>query len=345
MIGREMLLLGGALSAAALAALLGSVGLVTAPPPGAMRGLVAAAALAAVGSTLAGVAIRRARRPFRRLAFAGGVISAAALAAFVVGFFWLPEGPVPVLHRAAPRSGPAPQLDRVRIVSFNVLHGYPDFPDHEGRYRRLAAALRELEPTVVVLQEAWSVVGHGALAERLAADLGFDAAYARANGSRRLLGFEAGSAVLSRLPLLEARRQRLAPRRPLTEARIALAASFEIGADTWTVVSVHLATVPRVATAQAADLARRLPEGNLLAVAGDLNAGSDSAAVRALIERGLVDVLPGGIDHIFVAAGSPWQVERAAWTLRPSDLARLIGEETAISDHPGIVVDLVRRDG
>lgn len=43
-----------------------------------------------------------------------------------------------------------------------------------------------------------------------------------------------------------------------------------------------------------------------------------------------------------VRAGGPWRVASAGWTLRPRELAALIGEEVAISDHPGIVVELRR---
>jgi hypothetical protein len=59
-----------------------------------------------------------------------------------------------------------------------------------------------------------------------------------------------------------------------------------------------------------------------------------------------VDSVPGGIDHVFLPpdlGSCGWEVQRADWTLRPSDLVELIGKGVEISDHPGIVVDLVRK--
>ncbi len=340
---REGLLAAATLATVVLGAALWTVGAFAAPAPPVWRALVTATAAASCALAAAGALLRPGpglRRSARRLALAGGVGGAAAVAAFLAALFWVPEGSVPVARRSDRR--PA-DPGRLRLVDLNVLHGYPGFAGQEARTRRLTAALAALDPDVVVLQEAWDAAGHGRLVDRLAADLDLDAAYARANGARRLIGFEEGSAVLSRWPIREARRLRLAPRKPWVECRIALVVTLEIGGEPWTVVGAHLATSPPVADAQAADLAQRLPAiDRLLAVAGDLNVGSDSDGVAALTVRGLVDVLPGGIDHVLVPAAGPWRVERAAWTLQPADLAELTGDGTPISDHPAIVVDLVR---
>lgn len=271
----------------------------------------------------------------------GGLVASALL--FVTTVFLPPSGPLHVERRAAT---PATPPSTLRLVNVNVLHGFPAFRDQETRYAQLAAALAALEPTVVVLQEAWSVAGHGQLAARLGQELGLDAVFASANGSRRLIGFEEGSAVLSRLPIRRAQRVVLAPRRPWWEIRVALFVTLEVApGETLTVVSTHLVAGDlQTAAAQAEFLARRLPPAATLVVAGDLNAPSASAAARAFEAHGLRDALPGGIDHVFVpASDSPWQVANAAWTLRPGELEALIGEPVAISDHPGIVVDLERR--
>ena len=47
---------------------------------------------------------------------------------------------------------------------------------------------------------AWTTPRHGSMAERLGKALHMNYVYARANGSRRLIGFEEGSAILSRFP-------------------------------------------------------------------------------------------------------------------------------------------------
>ncbi len=309
------------------ALLLWSVGLFAVLPPAAMAVLLASTVLAGLATLVL------ARRRSGRLA---GTLIVAAAIAFPLALFAIAEGEIAVTRRvAAPRGA----VDRLRLVDFNVLHGYPDFADLERRYRHLATALEALEPTVVLLQEAWSVAGHGALGERLGADLGLDVAYARANGSRRLIGFEEGSAVLARLPIVGARRWVLAPRRPLWESRVALAVELEVGSgETLTVVSTHL-TYRAAARLQARDLGARLGAAAAI-VAGDFNAESGGAVTAELEELGFAEALPGGIDHVLIHESAAWRVTDIAWTLRPRDLAALAGEAAEISDHPGIVVDL-----
>ncbi len=300
--------------------------------------------LAAVIAGLASSAVALAGKSSRsRLAWVPGCVGLGAAVLFLLVLFHKTEGSAVVTRRVSLSESPVKQL---RVVNFNVLHGYPRFRGQESRLAHLVAALKHLEPTVLVLQEAWSVTGHGQLAARLSNKLELDVAYAVANGSQRLIGFEEGAAVLSRLPILEARRIRLGPRRPFWENRIALLATLDLGNDERLLVAgVHLAHgSTKVAAAQAANLASQLPTAGFVIVAGDLNAPSDSAVTHALTALGLDDAVPGGIDHVFVGGlGDSWAIERADWTLRPQDLAQLIGEQAEISDHPGIVVDLARR--
>ncbi len=314
-----------------LSAALWTLGGLATPAPALLAALLAAAAILGAGL----LAAPRVRRGVRL----AGLGCLASSAAFVAGVFAVPDGPVPVVRRPGdPRQGDARPPARLRLVDWNVLHGYPALRGQEPRTRRLAAALRELEPTVVVLQEAWSTPRHGQLAARLGAELGMSVAYARANGSRRLIGFEEGTAVLSRLAVLEARRKVLTPRRPWWQTRIALTVTLALGDGTHLeVVGTHLASGdPEVAADQARDLASRLGTGFVI-VAGDLNAPSGGAAAAALEARGLEDLVPGGIDHVFMrATPSTWRLERAGWALEPGDLAG-----GAISDHPAIVVDLL----
>ena len=237
---------------------------------------------------------------------------------------------------------------RLRVVNFNVLHGWPGFRDLEVRVDALTRALRALDADIVTLQEAWRVRGHGDLVVRLAEALGYDHAYARANGSLSRLGFEEGCAVLSRQPILDAHRLVLGPPRRWWESRIALVVTLDLGTggrppQEAIVVSTHL-TPGRleVAAEQARSLHARLTEpGPLVLVAGDFNAPSTSAAIEVFVRGGWRDLVVGGIDHVLLAPTSRWRVDRAAWTLRAEDNEQLIGEPVTISDHPGIVVDLI----
>jgi Endonuclease/Exonuclease/phosphatase family len=266
-----------------------------------------------------------------------GVLSLAAGGGFLHRLFAVEEGAVPVETRVV---APAEAPDRLRVVDLNVLHGYPDFVDQEQRFRDTLAALRALAPDIVVLQEAWHTSAHGQLADRLGQALNMDHVYARANGSLRLLGFEEGSAILSRYPITRARRLVLRPRSPWWERRIALVVSVSLGGEPITVAGTHMKGA--VSDRQSQSLLGRLPRDGMRLVAGDINAGSESDAARVFRDHGFIDVVPGGIDHVFVPAGGIWAVESAGWTLRAEDLAALIGKRVAISDHPGILVDLVR---
>jgi endonuclease/exonuclease/phosphatase family metal-dependent hydrolase len=275
--------------------------------------------------------------PARLAGMLVGLAAAASAVCFAVRVLGNTEGPQRLVNRPF-MSAQAPQ--RLRLVDLNVLHGYPEFTDHEERFADTTAALRALAPDILVLQEAWSTAEHGNMAERLAEALGLHHVYARANGSQRLIGFEEGAAILSRFPLKSAHRLVLPPRQPWWENRIALVAELDLGGETLTVVGAHLTCHGDEANeAQAQSLVQRLPTRGLVLVAGDLNADSDSGAVRHFAGAGYLDTVGGGIDHVLVPRDL---AARAGWTLRPDDLAGLIAKRSEISDHPGIVVDLVR---
>jgi endonuclease/exonuclease/phosphatase family metal-dependent hydrolase len=313
------------------------------PKPGLVGGLLALTGLA--GLLLLASACVRLRSGGARAALADaalGLGAAGAAAAFLLTVLANQEEELAVVRRAAePEATPK----RLRLIDFNVLHGFPDFPDQERRFQRTLAAIQALEPDILVLQETWDTPVHGNMVQRLGEAMRFNSVYARANGSRRLNGFEEGSAVLSRFPIRKAQRWLLAPRFPWWERRIALATTLEIGGQEVTLVGLHCHDAnEEVAAAQARSVLERLPATGPVLVAGDFNAGSESAAVTQFTQAGFVEALPGAIDHVLLP-GQPWgwQLAQADWTLRPEDLGRLIGERVEISDHAGIVVDLVPR--
>jgi endonuclease/exonuclease/phosphatase family metal-dependent hydrolase len=281
--------------------------------------------------------------PWRWTIGVAGILALLSPLVFIGTVLHASEAPIVVASRSATHA--AERVDRLRVVVFNVLHGYPAFLDMQARRERLAQALERLDPDVILLQEAWVTRRWGDLAPWLGRRLDRNVAYARANGSYRLIGFEEGSAVLSRLPILTAWRLRLSPAARPWEMRIALCAALETApGEQSTVVTAHLARDSTAVTAgQALDLSRRLPAHDLLLLAGDLNAPSGSDTLRNLTDWGLQDLLEGGIDHVLVPRSAErWRVETAAWTLRPEELKQLIGDPAPISDHPGIVVDFVR---
>ena len=315
------------------------------PPSPAFQGaLLALAFLGGAFLSLRGMIRLRSRDAKRAVLDAAlglGIVSAAL--AFLFAVLSNREGPLVVAQAA---TGTTTNPDHLRIVDFNVLHGIPAFKDQEARFQDTLKAFRAINPDIIVLQEVWDTSAHGNMAQRLGEALHLNHVYARANGSRPLLGFEEGSAILSRFPIVDARRLLLAPRTPWWECRIALVATIDLGGRKLTVAGLHCHDRQEgVATDQAHSLLSRLDRSETILVAGDFNAGSDSPAVTQFTQSGFVDVLPGGIDHLLLPNETwSWKLVKVSWTFRPEDLEKLIGRRVEISDHPAIVADLLLKE-
>jgi CubicO group peptidase (beta-lactamase class C family)/endonuclease/exonuclease/phosphatase family metal-dependent hydrolase len=265
-----------------------------------------------------------------------GLVGMAASAAFVFVLAQPPEEPVELFAGAG---SPSTAPNRLRVVQLNVLHDYPEFADQDERADLLLKSLREIQADIVVLQEAWRVRQFGDLAEQLADELGLWAAYARSNGSLRLLGFEEGSAVLSRFPIRSAERLSLVPSKSVFEHRIALRVEIEVGDRIETVVGTHLANAaPDVARSQAESLLLRLEDEPPLIIAGDLNLRGDHVIFERFSALGYESLEPGGIDHVLVRENDSW---RALWSEVVSDSGS--ERQPGISDHPAILAELASR--
>ncbi len=333
-------------AAGAIAGALGSLpwlaGSFTVVQPDLARLLLIAAPAAGAAAVLAALVFRQGHPAVRIATGVLGLLAVTSSPAFTRNL----ADQAPAEPRAAgvvDSATAAPTADRLRILQLNAWHGYPDPggrlvvqdspSDRLVRAGRLAAEVSRLQPDVVVLQESWCTVGEGCLADRLAEELGFHAVYARANGSLRWLGFEEGSAILSRFPIDDPEVWRLAPDRDAFERRIALTARIDHPDLAFELVGVHLANGDAdLAGAQAADLLERILarlERPVL-IAGDLNLPGDHPALVRIREAGYRDLLEGGIDHVLLDARNPgWWPLWMEWA-----------EADSISDHPGILVEL-----
>ena len=330
------------LIAGALGSLPWLAGSFTVVQPDLARLLLIAAPAGGAAAVLAAIVFRQGHPAVRIATGILGLLAAASSPAFTR----ILADRAPAEPRAAggvDSAVAAPTADRLRLLQLNAWHGYPDPDgrlvvrespsDRSVRADRLAAEVARLQPDVVVLQEAWCAVGEGCLADRLARTLDFHAVYARANGSLRWLGFEEGSAILSRFPVADARVWPLGPDRDAFERRIALTARIDHPGLTFDLVGAHLANGdPDLAGAQAAGLLERIvarPRRPVL-VAGDLNLPDDHPGLTRFREAGYRDLVAGGIDHVLFGAGNSgwWPL----WTER-------VEFPVPISDHPGILVD------
>jgi endonuclease/exonuclease/phosphatase family metal-dependent hydrolase len=185
----------------------------------------------------------------------------------------------------ARRDGP------LRVMSLNVLHGFPKFSHTARRLTLIADEVRRRDPDLVCLQEVpWTRDLDGA--SRLAELTGLNYAFLRANGNRRTIGFEEGVAILSRFPLKEISFVELRPRAGLFEHRVALHA---LAVTPWGGVDVFVTHL----THGRSELNRRqgaslqafvAATGSKPAiVAGDFNALEDESQISALVAQGWVD--------------------------------------------------------
>lgn len=257
------------------------------------------------------------------------------------------------------------------------------FGPWERRERAIVEVIREVDPDVLCLQEAWATAGDGIVA-RLSATFGFHAVASESIGHGEV-GFT--NAVLARWPCRAIADEVLPAADGSASHRRVVAASIDTPWGPWPVASTHLdhrfdASATRVAQArrllEVAAAWRGDPDRDLpVVLAGDLNAVPDSDEVRMLTGRtrgvdGIVfsDVWelagdgPGWtwlrenpycdatawpnrrIDHVMVSWPRPKPVGNPvrAWRVGVGPVD-VDGESVWPSDHAAVVAELVTPDG
>ncbi|MEU9433947.1 endonuclease/exonuclease/phosphatase family protein [Streptomyces sp. NPDC048252] len=196
----------------------------------------------------------------------------------------------------------------MRVVTWNLWWRFGPWRE---RQKAILAVLRELEPDVVGLQEAWAA-GTENLAEWLADELGLHCTWAPSPAPerwrKRITDPDAGSvdignAVLSRWPVVE-RETLVLPTPPdLADGRAALyarvaAPSFDIPFFTTHLTSaVHASAVRRAQVTALAELVARHRGGTPFppVVTGDFNAWPDSDEVRLFGGTRTASAVPGQV--------------------------------------------------
>jgi endonuclease/exonuclease/phosphatase family metal-dependent hydrolase len=220
----------------------------------------------------------------------------------------------PGVSRAAPR---LQDPDRpLRVMSLNMLHGFPRFERLAERLDLLAKEIRTGHPDIVCLQEVPWAPRIGNAARYLAGRTAMNYVCLRANGNRWAILFEEGEAILSRYPLRDLSFTELQPGAGLFEHRVVLGATVDPPEGELRVSVTHLTNGdPEVNRAQAEALmicVRSHSEG-LAVVAGDFNARKDSPQIQA-ISRQAVDTF------------RPTQPQRAGNTCCLDDLSSASSE-------------------
>ncbi len=331
------------------------------PRPELFAGLIGGGLIGS--AVLVGFAIRRIWQRLPRsgtMHLSAGLLAMGLVAPFIDEVLANDDTEIPV---AGLKDQPTERLQTFRLFNLNVLHGYPGFDRQKERYRKLNDIIGHFRADVVVLQEVCNSTEFGNTVDYITGD--WNHVYARANGSRLRIGFEEGSALLSRLPIRACQRRVLRPRRPIWENRIALVATLDLGGkERLTVAGVHLSNSDS-AGEQAEYLMSAFGENRPDIIVGDFNAELGSRALRALAEGGysraaptkaihgknhynLPHTLAPGpfIDHLFLSDEfqKRWRVDQASWVLTSKPVSEdAIHLREAVSDHDAIVVDLVRK--
>jgi endonuclease/exonuclease/phosphatase family metal-dependent hydrolase len=250
----------------------------------------------------------------------------------------------------------------LRILSLNVLHGFPRFENLRRRLDLIAGEIRRLDADIVCLQEVpWTVtVGSGA--GYLARRTGLNHLYLRANGNRWAILFEEGEALLSRYPLRDASFMELRPRAGFFEHRVVLRATALTPRGEVPVFVTHLTDGEAELNRAQADSLLSYVSANASGpalVAGDLNATEHSPQIEALTAAWLdtyrsasphdpgftccIDELKGGpsqplkkrIDYLFLVPGDDARIASSRKVLAQP----VPGEQGWLwaSDHVGLL--------
>jgi endonuclease/exonuclease/phosphatase family metal-dependent hydrolase len=177
---------------------------------------------------------------------------------------------------------------QLRVMSLNVLHGFPRFSHLGERLAVIAAEIERLDADIVCLQEVPWVPPRGGAARYLADRTGLNHVYLRANGNRWAILFEEGEAILSRYPLREVTFAELRPRASAFEHRMVLQATARTSWGDVSVFVTHLTNGdPEINQAQAESLMAFINDHahDLAIIAGDFNATEDSPQIEFVSQR------------------------------------------------------------
>lgn len=180
---------------------------------------------------------------------------------------------------AGPGVEAPPVADRLRIATYNV-HRWTGARGGWGwRPSRALEVIDELPADIIALQEVLRPADEDDPLVRLAAEAGFNVAFACSRQHRQ---GELGNAILSRWPLAEALAIDLTTNR--VEQRSALAVEVRYGSELVSVVATHLALVDRTRARQVRTLLEHPHLQGPVILMGDMNAWRQGKASRQLDE-------------------------------------------------------------
>ena len=173
----------------------------------------------------------------------------------------------------------------LHILSLNILHDYPSLAFLPQRLDLVAAEIKRWDIDIALLQEVPNSRLHGDSVAYLAQQTGLNYAYLRANGNRRLVGFEEGVVILSRFPLQGVSFTELDPQASRFEHRVVLHAVAIMPQSNLDLFVTHLTNGAAAANkAQTESLQTFVANTakHTAVIAGDFNAAPDSIQIQQL---------------------------------------------------------------
>jgi endonuclease/exonuclease/phosphatase family metal-dependent hydrolase len=262
------------------------------------------------------------------------------------------------------------QQGSLRIMSLNMLHGFPEFTFLEARLSLIEQEIQKEQPDIVILQEVpWRWQLGGSAAAHLAGAAGMNWLYLRSNGNRWTILFEEGEAILSRYPLEDTAFSQLEPRAGFFEHRMLLTARAITPQGALRIFATHLTTGPDdVKSQQTASLENFVNQfpGEPALIGGDFNASPGQPQIKLLsqhwidsyyelhpedpgftccVESGLTNPdqsMTRRIDYLFIAN----QAEGGSTAIRPLAEDIIFNQPFQVgdgwlwaSDHTGLLMD------
>lgn len=256
--------------------------------------------------------------------------------------------------------------ERTRILSLNILHGYPEMTRLPQRLDLIVSAIRRYEIDIALLQEVPRSKEHGDSAAYLSAQTGLNYAYLRANGNRPLIGFEEGLVILSRYHLKDVQFAELKPQAAFFEHRMALRAVAETPGGDLGLYVTHLTNKDTVVNQGQAKSLQTFVDQTVTGtavIAGDFNADDNRDQMKKIggawqdsyreihpVDPGWtccvadltnpINTLDNRVDYIFIFPKIEPEVKVVAVDIVLAEPERQEDGWLWASDHAGILLEL-----
>jgi len=238
-------------------------------------------------------------------------------------------------------SAPVAETTQLRVLSYNVKHGYGN--EGQGDIGPAAALIKELNPDFVVLQEIDSKAERSGKIDQVQRLSELTGLHARFGAFMPYQGGEYGMGLLSRYPIIDSTNHRLPDG---LEPRTALDAQIGLpNGDEIILIGIHLYHSEEKRLAQAQRIVEIYADTELpMLVGGDFNSRPNTV-VMDLVGQHWTN--PDKGEDCFTMSATDPRAEIDFILFRPQDRFEIIHidalDETLVSDHRPVLLDFELR--